>query len=139
MSPQFNPYSQQYPYMMQNQSIMNPQNQSILPQQQVTQVNGKASVDAIRMSPNSSILLMDNTAPLVYLCVSDGLGNVTSTAYDIKLHEDAPPVDVRSLEDRVASIESIISKWEDRNAKSNDASIRQKQNTREHQSDKANV
>lgn len=140
MNPQFNPYSQNQFYMqsqgmMQNQSVI----PSVLPQQQVTQVNGKASVDAIRMSPNSSILLMDNTAPLVYLCVSDGLGNVTSTAYDIKLHEDVPPVDVRSLEERIASIESTISRWEDKNAKSNDAGSKQKQGSREYQSSKANV
>lgn len=44
--------------------------QAILPQQQVLQVNGKASVDTIRMAPNSSLLAMDTSAPIVWLCVS---------------------------------------------------------------------
>lgn len=98
---------------------------NVLPQQQVVQVNGKASVDAIRMSPNSSILLMDSTAPMVWLCVSDGLGNVTSTPYDIAVHQDLPPVDMSELEARVANIENIVAKMgEKNNGKSNDANAK---------------
>ena len=75
--------------------------QNVLPPQTVIQVNGKASVDALRMSPNSSVLLMDTTEPVVWLCTSDGLGNVTSVAYDITLHHDTPPVDTINLENRL--------------------------------------
>ena len=76
-----------------------------LPAQQVLQASGKASIDAIRMAPNSSALVMDTTAPLVWLCTSDSLGNVTSVAYDITPHKEAPPVDVAGLETRIAEIE----------------------------------
>jgi len=58
-----------------------------LPPQQILQANGKTSIDAIRMSPNSSVLIADTTAPIVWKCVSDGLGNVTAEAFDISHHK----------------------------------------------------
>lgn len=81
---------------------------NVLPPQTVVQVSGKTSVDAIKMSPNSSILLMDITAPIVWLCTSDGLGNVTSVPYDISPHKETPPVDVNSLENRVLTLENVL-------------------------------
>ena len=77
---------------------------------QVDQVNGKESLKKLQMAPNSSMLVMDTTAPLVWLCVSDSVGSVTYTAYDITLHKEAPPVDVNSLENRVAALEAAIAK-----------------------------
>ena len=91
---------------------------NILPQQQVVQANGKASIDALRMAPNSSVLIMDNTAPIVWLCTSDGLGNVTSLPYDIVPHVEQAPIDVNGLEERVKRLEERI------NAKSYDESAR---------------
>lgn len=86
--------------------------QPTLPQQQIIQVNGKASVDTIQMAPNSSMLCMDTSAPIVWMCVSDGVGKVTATAYDIKVHAEAPPIDVQSIEQRLAKLESTISRME---------------------------
>jgi hypothetical protein len=78
-------------------------------QQQITQVNGKASVDMIQLPPNSSVLLLDTTAPIVWMCISDGVGRVTSIPYDVKLHEDTPTVDkATELEDRINKIESVL-------------------------------
>lgn len=90
-----------------------PQASNILPPQQVPQVDGKKSVDTLQMSPNSSVLLMDKTAPIVWLCVSDGLGKVTATAYDIALHQEVPPFDVagfaQTVETRLQALESKFS------------------------------
>lgn len=97
-----------------------------LPQQQVIEVNGKASIDSMRLAPNSSILAMDKTAPIVWLCISDGLGNTTATAYDITPHVEEPPVDMRSIEGRLAEIEEFMR--EIRNGKSNDTKNGNKQN-----------
>ena len=83
---------------------------NVLPQQQIIQVNGKASVDSIQLAPNSSVLLMDTSAPIVWMCVSDGLGKVTSTPYDIVEHKQQ---EVITLETRIASIESRLSKMEE--------------------------
>lgn len=89
-------------------------NQQVLPQQQIIQVNGKASVDSIQLAPNSSILVMDTTAPIVWMCVSDGVGRVTSTPYDISVHKEEPPVDVKSIEQRLAALEGVIAEMEGR-------------------------
>ena len=121
-----NPY-QQYLNFYDFQKPYIQQNPSVLPPQTVVQVNGKASVDALKMSPNSSVLLMDNTAPLVWLCVSDGLGNVTSKAYDITEHQDIPPIDVNSLETRVTNIESVLNKLMEAKHEPNVANVKRKQ------------
>ena len=81
-------------------------------QRQVLRANGKTSVDAIKLGPNESVLVMDTTAPLVWLCVADSLGNVSSSAYDISPHQEVPPVDMNSLEQRLANVENTIKKWE---------------------------
>ena len=97
----YNPYPYQYPPQPRN---------DYLPQQQVLQANGKDSVAALKLAPNSSVLIMDTTAPLVWLCVSDSLGNVTSTPYDIAPHQEKAPVDVATVEQRLASAEEKIEK-----------------------------
>lgn len=87
---------------------MYPYQPNFLPQQQIIQVNGKASIDALKMAPNSSVLIMDTTAPMVWMCVSDGLGNVTSTAYDIAVHKDPEPISINALDARLAAIEKTL-------------------------------
>ena len=120
--PAYQPYAQQFAPSF-------PQQTNALPPQQVLQANGKASIDALRMSPNSSALIMDSTAPIVWLCTSDSLGNVSSTPYDISPHRDTPPVDVNSMETRLATVEASITKlWEEWNgAESNDGNVESKQ------------
>ena len=113
-----------------------PQTQNVLPAQQVLQASGKTSVESIRMAPNSSVLVMDTTAPIVWLCTSDGLGNVTSAPYDITPHKDAGPAQIGDLEARLLQVEknvsSIMQKWEDiDHAESNDASAKSKQTVRD--------
>lgn len=111
----YNPYPNPYGY---NQPNVFQQN--ILPQQQIIQVNGKASVDTMQLAPNSSLLAMDTSAPIVWMCVSDGIGKVTATPYDIMVHKEEPPVDMKSVEQRLNHIESVIAEMEDRiNVKSN--------------------
>ena len=103
----YQPYPQQF--QPNYQTMVN--QQPTLPQQQILQANGKASVDAIKLAPNSSVLVMDTTAPIVWLCVADGLGTTKATAYDITLHQDAPPVDMGSIEQRLANVENKLKEW----------------------------
>ena len=101
----------------------------ILPQQQVIQVNGKASVDTIQLAPNSSVLVMDTSAPIVWLCVSDGIGKVTSTPYDISLHKQVPEPDPAKYEDRISALEKSIAEMkENMNVESNASRTKPKQN-----------
>lgn len=105
-----------------------PQVQMPLPQQQITQVNGKASVDTIQLAPNSSILVLDTSAPIVWMCVSDGIGKVTATPYDISIHKDVPKPDISSIEKRLSAIENTLAEMENRHEKSYDAKPKSKQN-----------
>lgn len=82
---------------------------------QVTRVNGRNGADAFRMAPNSSILLLDENEPIVWLKVTDGAGYATVTPYSISPYQAAAPVDVNSLEERVKRLEEKL------NAKSDDA------------------
>lgn len=125
MNPYYNAFN---PYQM------GQHNAPTLQQQQIIQVNGKASVDTIQLAPNSSVLLMDTTAPMVWMCVSDGVGKVSATAYDIKVHEEKPPVDVATMEERISKLEKIISEMEEKqNAKSYADSFKPKQDYAKHQ------
>ena len=87
---------------------------NVLPPQQVIQVAGRQSIDTLQMTPNSSVLIMDTSAPIVWLCVSDGLGKVTATAYDITLHQDTPAFDIagfaESVEGRLSALENKVIK-----------------------------
>ena len=103
-----------YPYYPSFNPNYYNQQQNILPPQQVLQANGQASVSAIKMAPNSSALVMDTTAPLVWLCTSDSLGNVTTQAYDITPHREAQ--NASDIESRLSAVEknvnTILAKWE---------------------------
>ena len=101
----FNLYNNPYNNIFQPQQLQS----NTLPQQQIIQVNGKASVDTIQLAPNSSILVMDTSAPIVWMCVSDGVGKVTSTPYDIVVHEEKPPIDISDVERRLENVEKFVS------------------------------
>ena len=89
----YNPYS---PYGM------TPVSAPVLPPQQVIQVNGEQGVRNLRMSPNSSVIVVDTTASRIWYCVSDGIGNVTPMPWRVSPWEDAlaePPAPVEPKAD----------------------------------------
>ena len=75
---------------------------------EIIRVNGRNGAEAYQMPPNSSNLLLDETAPLVWLVQTDGAGYKTLTPYTISPYQPAPPVDVHSLEDRVKRLEELL-------------------------------
>lgn len=98
-----------YPFQN-NQYLQN----LVMPQQQdVVKVNGKNGVDAYQLAPNSSALLLDTTAAIVWLVQTDGAGYKTSTAYDITPHVSEEETQFKTLEERISKLEETI------NAKSN--------------------
>ena len=100
-----NPYN---PYQPQYNFTQPMPNQTFPSMQQVVKVNGRNGAEAYRMGANSSILLLDETEPIVWLKQTDGAGYPTITAYDIKLHQDLPPVDLRSIEERITKLEEVM-------------------------------
>lgn len=63
------------------------------------------------LPPNSSALLLDETAPLVWLKTTDGAGYPSLNAYDITPHQDEQPpkmANLSELEERVARLEEVL-------------------------------
>lgn len=83
-----------------------------LPPQQILQANGKSSIDAIRMSPNSSVLIADTTKPIVWKCVSDGLGNVTTKAFDITPHKSEEEIEKENTSNLLNEINKRLERLE---------------------------
>lgn len=77
------------------------------PQMKVVRVSGRPGAEAFQMPPNSEVLLLDETAPVVWLKTTDGAGYPRLSAYDITIHEEAT-VDYKSIEERLKRLEEII-------------------------------
>lgn len=88
------------------------QGMNMLPQQQILQANGKASIDALRLAPNSSVLIADQTQPIIWKCVSDSLGNVTATPFDISPHKDEAQVEKETVLQTLTDINSRLERLE---------------------------
>lgn len=74
----------------------------------VDRVHGKAGADAFKLAPNSEALLLDETAPIIWLKTTDSAGYPTMTPYDISLHEEKKPIDYKSLEERLKKLEDSV-------------------------------
>lgn len=122
---QFNPYYNPYltPNIQQNMAPM----QNILPPQQILQANGKASVDAIKLSPNSSALIADSTRPVIYKCLSDSLGNTSVEAFDVTPHKDEDKVEKDNIYETINDLRIRIERLENEQS-----SIRRSQSESDH-------
>ena len=109
-------YGQQ-PMMQQMQQRQNDWQQRMqarnAPRYEVIQVNGENGARSFQMSPNSSVLLMDTTNPIVWLCTTDGAGYLTATPFSITPYQPEPPVDVRALKERIERLEARLSEQSD--------------------------
>jgi hypothetical protein len=99
----------QYPQMQMPQYNQFPQMRQYGTQrQEVTRVNGEGGANAYQLMPNSSALLLDETAPIVWLVTTDGAGFKSVQPYEIKPYQPKTPVDANSLEERIARLEAKI-------------------------------
>lgn len=105
----FNPYTGQ-PIPNYPQPSYNPQSFN---RTEVTKVSGRNGAEAFQLGPNSSVLLLDETAPLVWLKTTDGAGYPTLTPYNITPYQPKPVIDVENLAERIKKLEDRL------NAKSN--------------------
>ena len=76
--------------------------------QDVIRVSGKNGAEAYVMPPNSSVLLLDETAPIIWLKTTDGAGYPSLTPYTITPYKEEPKPDFKSLEDRISKLEERI-------------------------------
>lgn len=115
----FNPYA---PQMQQATP-----NNSYNAQQQIPHVTGENGARAFQLPPNSQVLLLDDTAAVVWLKTTDGAGYPTLTPYNIvpaqtQEQKDASRFD--QIERRITSLEAMI------NEKSNTRSSEPEQTVR---------
>lgn len=115
-------YGNYQPYQMpmfQNpyQSRLDAMQQPMAQRCEITRVNGRNGAEAYQLPPNSSNLLLDETAPIVWLVQTDGAGYKSLTPYTISPYQAAQPVDVQSLEERVKKLEELINESYSANAR----------------------
>lgn len=72
----------------------------------IVKVNGMAGAQSIRLAPNSGLIAMDTTAPIVWLCQADGAGYFTPEPFSIAPYQAATPES--DIEKRLARLEGII-------------------------------
>ena len=115
----------QNPYLNNYQNFQQPSFNTPLQKYEITHVNGRNGAEMFQMAPNSNHLLLDDTAPIVWLVQTDGAGYKSLTPFDISPHKDAPAIDISSLESRISKLEEMIN---DKSYISNNGNNKQYQN-----------
>ena len=99
---------------MNYQQMRGMMNQQMQPMQQgskIDRVNGKEGAEAYFLMPNSEVLLLDTTNPIVWLKQTDSAGYGTVTGFNViplKDDTDVSQNDYSALEQRIANIEQIL-------------------------------
>lgn len=107
-----NPFLNPYNYTQQFQQLPQFQQTMQMPQQ-VVKVHGEEGARAYQIGANSSVLLLDETNPIVWLKVTDGASYPTITPYKIEPYkntETAKKVDTTKLEERICKLEEKVFK-----------------------------
>lgn len=97
---------------------------------EIIRVNGQNGAQAFQMMPNSQALLLDDTAPIVWLAQTDGAGYKTVTPYTITPYQPEPEISMKDIDARLKRIEEIID-----NAKSNTSGAKKHSNKQQSESD----
>lgn len=75
--------------------------------QKVIRVNGENGARAYQMPPESEAILLDETAPLIWLVLTDGAGYKTVTPYTIEPYVPKT-VDLDNLVTRLERLEEVL-------------------------------
>ena len=73
----------------------------------IVRVNGRPGAETYQMAPNSEILLLDETQPVVWLKITDGAGYARLIPYNITPHEEEK-IDYKSIDERLKRLEDYI-------------------------------
>lgn len=84
----------------------------------IDRVNGADDVNKFQMLPNSETILLDTTAPLVWLVQTDNFGNKNVAPFTITPYTPPKPVDVNDLLAEIQSLREEIANV--KSGKSND-------------------
>ena len=105
-----------------------PQSMMYAPRYEVIKVKGQAGARNIRMAPNSNVLLLDQTAPLVWYAQTDGTGYLTVTPFDVIPHQAQPQVNINDLSERVSKLQEAIANVQQSNFGTKQSVKRKKSN-----------
>lgn len=98
---------QNYPGL--NPFASNMQNYQNTQQQTIIRVNGENGAKAFQMAgPNSSVLLLDETEPVIWVKITDGAGYPTLTKYRIEECKPEKSPEIKTLEERISRLEELI-------------------------------
>ena len=110
------PYNNAYGGFNGNQYNYIPNSQNGLQRQiqgDILRVSGINGVNALNLAPNTSVLALDETAPIVWLVSADGAGYKTPTPYDITPHKDEQAAMQSNFEERLTRLEQIVNEQSD--------------------------
>ena len=105
MFPQYNQFMPSYMQAQPQQMPTWGQNQQRM---EIVRVNGENGARAFQLPPNSNVLLLDESAPLVWLVQTDGAGYKTVAPYTIAPYQAQPAPDYSELEERIRRLEDLI-------------------------------
>lgn len=105
MFPQYNQFMPSYMQPQPQPVAQWGQNQQRM---EIVRVNGENGARTFQLPPNSNVLLLDESAPLVWLVQTDGAGYKTATPYSIAPYQAQSPPDYSSLEERIKRLEEMI-------------------------------
>ena len=105
MFPQYNQFMPSYMQAQPQPVSTWGQNQQRM---EIVRVNGENGARAFQLPPNSNVLLLDESAPLVWLVQTDGAGYKTVAPYTITPYQTQPAPDYNSLAERIQRLEDMI-------------------------------
>ena len=79
----------------------------------ISRVNGENGARAYQLPPGSETLVLDETAPIVWLIQTDDAGYKTVTPYDVSPHVVEPEPTSKEFETRLDSIDQRLKKLEE--------------------------
>lgn len=76
--------------------------------QEIIHISGEQGARNYQLPPSSNALLLDDTAPLVWLCQTDAIGYKTVTPYKIEPYTPPTPVDINTLLEKINVLEERL-------------------------------
>lgn len=93
-------------------------NYGMIPRQEIYHVNGENGARAFQIPPNSSAILLDDSAPLIWVVQTDMNGYKTTVSpYKIEPYELPKPIDPNEILNRLARLEEMLNESNIANAK----------------------
>ena len=111
-----NPYTLPNPFAINQNQFQPIINQPMMPapQMEIQKVNGEESAKAFPIGPNSSVILLDMTNPLIWVITTDASGYKTVNPFTITPFIPEQPISASDIETKMADINARLEKIEER-------------------------